>query len=71
MWCNKRKVFSFVKDKVEKRLHNWKNLYLSSARKENLIKIVLQCITNYVMGFFAALRPLCEIRENDEFLLMG
>ncbi|XP_043809044.1 uncharacterized protein LOC122722412 [Manihot esculenta] len=57
---NKRKVFSFVKDRLWKRLNSWKHRALSQAGKEVLLKTVLQALPNYVMSLFLLPRTLCD-----------
>lgn len=47
---NKKKSFSFIKDKVRKKLQRWKSMNLSKACKEMLIKSVAQFVPNCVMG---------------------
>lgn len=60
---NKKEILSFVKDKVWKRIHSWKNRMLSKAGKEVLIKTVLQAIPNYVMSLFLLPIGTCEELE--------
>ena len=45
-------TFSFLKDRVWKRLQGWKGRMLSRARKEVLIKAVAQSIPTYTLGYF-------------------
>ena len=49
---SKYQAFSFLKDKVWKKLQGWKGSMLSRARKEVLIEAVAQSIPTYTMGGF-------------------
>ena len=48
----KYQTFSFLMDRVWKKLQGWKGKLLSKARKEVLIKAVAQSIPTYAMEFF-------------------
>jgi hypothetical protein len=49
---SKEQTFSFIKDRVWKKISNWKNSFLSQAGKEVLLKAVIQAIPTYCMGVF-------------------
>ena len=53
-------TFSFLKDRVWKKLQGWKGKTLSRARKEILIKAVAQSIPTYTMGVFQLPAKLCD-----------
>ena len=53
-------TFSFLKDRVWKKLQGWKVKILSRAGKEILIKVVAQSIPTYTMSVFQLLVKLCE-----------
>ena len=53
-------TFSFLKDRVWKKLQGWKRKILSRAGKEILIKAVAQSIPTYTMNVFQLLVKLCE-----------
>ncbi|XP_075633692.1 uncharacterized protein LOC142606188 [Castanea sativa] len=53
-------TFSFLKDRVWKKLQGWKGKMLSRAGKEILIKTVAQSIPTYTMGVFQLPVKLCE-----------
>jgi hypothetical protein len=44
--------FKSIKDRIWKRLHDWKNKFLSQAGKEILLKAVIQTIPTYNMSIF-------------------
>lgn len=48
----KARSFKSLLDKVWTKISNQKNLYLSAAGKEKLIKAVLQAISTYIIGVF-------------------
>ena len=49
---SKYHTFSFIKDRVWKKLREWKGMMLSRAGKEVLIKAVAQAIPTYTMSVF-------------------
>ncbi|XP_058783149.1 uncharacterized protein LOC131657807 [Vicia villosa] len=49
---SKKATFSFVKDRIWKRINSWRGRYLSRAGKETMIKSVLQAIPTYIMSIF-------------------
>ena len=49
----KRKVFAFVKERVWKKTHGWKEKLLFRAKKEILIKSMLKSLLTYVMSVFS------------------
>ena len=59
----KNQTFSFLKDRVWKKLQGWKGLMLSRAGKEVLIKAVAQSIPTYTMGVFQLPKSLCDDLE--------
>ncbi|XP_042950104.1 uncharacterized protein LOC122282219 [Carya illinoinensis] len=53
-----------LKERVWKRIQNWKNGFLSKVGKEILIKAVLQAIPTYTMSVFKLPQRLCgEIEQ--------
>jgi hypothetical protein len=61
---SRTQAFKSIKDKVWNCLHNWKNKFLSQARKEILIKAVVQAIPTYCMSVFQLPRSLCKELHN-------
>jgi hypothetical protein len=49
---SKKAVFSFVMDRVWKKVKGWKERFLSRAGKETLIKAVAQAIPNYILSCY-------------------
>ncbi|GAU37962.1 hypothetical protein TSUD_269770 [Trifolium subterraneum] len=49
---SKKTIFSFIKDRIWKRINSWRGRALSKAGKEIMIKSVLQAIPSYVMSMF-------------------
>ena len=52
-------MFTFIRERVWKKTHGWKEKLLSRVGKEVLIKSVLQAIPTYVMSVFSLLSTLC------------
>jgi hypothetical protein len=53
------RAFRSIKDKVWKRLQDWKLTFLSQAGKEILLKAVVQAIPTYCMSVFKLPKTLC------------
>ncbi|CAJ2665105.1 unnamed protein product [Trifolium pratense] len=49
---SKKAIFSYIKDRIWKRINSWRGRALSKAGKEIMIKSVLQAIPAYVMSLF-------------------
>ncbi|GAU22925.1 hypothetical protein TSUD_326970, partial [Trifolium subterraneum] len=49
---SKKAIFSYIKDRIWKRINSWRGHALSKAGKEIMIKSVLQAIPSYVMSMF-------------------
>ena len=56
----KYQTFSYLKDRIWKKLQGWKGCLLSKAGKEVLIKAVTQAIPTYTMGVFQLPVKLCD-----------
>jgi len=57
---SKYHTFSFLKDRVWKKLQGWNGKILSRVGKEILIKVVAQSIPTYTMSVFQLPIKLCE-----------
>ena len=57
---SKYQAFSFLKERVWKKIREWKGKLLSRAGKEVLIKVVAQSIPTYTMGGFQLPVKLCD-----------
>ncbi|GAU48531.1 hypothetical protein TSUD_98640 [Trifolium subterraneum] len=49
---SKKAIFSYIKDRIWKRINSWRGRALSKAGKEIMIKSILQVIPSYVMSMF-------------------
>ncbi|KAK2373903.1 hypothetical protein QL285_074905 [Trifolium repens] len=49
---SKKSIFSYIKDRIWKRMNSWRGRALSKAGKEIMIKSVLQAIPSYIMSMF-------------------
>ena len=56
----KYQTFSYLKDRVWKKLQGWKGCLLSKVGKEVLIKAVAQAIPTYTVGVFRLPVKLCD-----------
>jgi hypothetical protein len=57
---SKVKAFNNIKEKVGKKLSNWRYKFLSQAGKEVLLKAVIQAIPTYCMSVFMLPASLCK-----------
>jgi len=57
---SKMQAFNSINSRVEKKLSNWKVKFLSQARREILLKDVVQAITTYCMSVFLLPQTLCK-----------
>lgn len=57
---SKSQTFSFLEDRVWKKIQGWKGQLLFKAGKEVLIKVVAQSIPTYTMGVFQLPVKLCN-----------
>jgi ribonuclease HI len=62
----KKEVFSYLKDRIWKRINSWRGRALSRAGKEIMIKSVLQAIPSYVMSVYVI--PDSIIRDIERML---
>ncbi|GAU48815.1 hypothetical protein TSUD_99870 [Trifolium subterraneum] len=68
---SKKAIFSFIKDRIWKRINSWRGRALSKAGKEIMIKSVLQAISSYVMSMFILPKSLIDdIEKNDQCFLV-
>jgi hypothetical protein len=52
--------FQAIKDRISKRINDWKNKFLSIVGKEILLKVVVQVIPTYNMSIFLLPKSLCK-----------
>lgn len=57
---SKRNTFAQLKERVSNKLAGWKEMLLSSAGKEILIKAVAQAVPTYTMSCFRLPDALCD-----------
>ncbi|CAH9095576.1 unnamed protein product [Cuscuta europaea] len=57
---NKKEIFGYIKEKVVQRIQRWNSRFLSRARREILLKTVLQAMPQYAMNVFLLPADLCE-----------
>ena len=57
---NKKRTFSYIKERVVHRLNGWKSKLLSHAGKELLIKVVAQSLPTYAMNCFLLPKTFCD-----------
>ena len=56
----KNHTFSYLKDRIWKKLQGWKGMMLSKASKKVLIKAVAQSIPTYTMSVIQLPMKLCD-----------
>ncbi|KAF5452148.1 hypothetical protein F2P56_027178 [Juglans regia] len=57
---SKYNTFMSIKERVWKKINNWKNIFLSASGKEILVKAVLQALSTYAMSVFKLPKRLCN-----------
>lgn len=60
---SKKRTFSFLKDKLRKKIEGWNVKCLSKAGKAILIQSVAQAVPSYVMSCFLIPKTLCQELE--------
>jgi len=60
MGRSRAQTFSYLKDRVWKRIQGWKEKLLSKAGKETLIKAIAQAIPSYAMACFDITKGLAD-----------
>jgi hypothetical protein len=69
---SKKATFSYIKDRIWKKMNSWRGRALSKAGKEIMIKSVLQAIPSYVMSMFILPSSfIADIEKNDKRILVG
>ncbi|GAU43489.1 hypothetical protein TSUD_91990 [Trifolium subterraneum] len=68
---SKKAIFSYIKDRIWKKINSWRGRALSKAGKEVMIKSVLQAIPAYVMTFNKAMvaKQVWNIVQNPDSLV--
>ncbi|KAI5427001.1 hypothetical protein KIW84_032431 [Lathyrus oleraceus] len=64
---SKKATFSFIKDRIGKKINSWNGRSLSKAGKEVMIKLVLQAIPSYIMGVFVI--PDAIVNDIEKMLI--
>lgn len=64
---SKKATFSFIKDRIGKKINSWNGRSLSKAGKEAMIKLVLQAIRSYIMGVFVI--PDAIVNDIEKMLI--
>ena len=62
---NIKVVFTYIKDKVWRRLCGWNHKLLSLTGKEIILKVVVQAIPSFVTSVFLLPISLCSELESD------
>ncbi|KAL0011121.1 hypothetical protein SO802_006229 [Lithocarpus litseifolius] len=57
---NKKASLRYIKERIESKLQGWKELLLSQAGREILLKAVIQAISTLAMSCFKLLATLCN-----------
>ncbi|KAL3530137.1 hypothetical protein ACH5RR_009459 [Cinchona calisaya] len=57
---SKCQILSYIKDKVDRRMQNWKGKFFSRAGKEVLLKSVILSIPKYTMACFKIPKKICK-----------
>jgi hypothetical protein len=60
---SRMREFKNLRDKVDKRLSDWKTKFLSKAGKKVLIKAVAQAIPTYSMSIFLLPKELNQLMQ--------
>ena len=62
MYLGKKRTetFSFIKEKLKKKIEGWQGKLLSSAGKELLIRVVAQALPSYAMSCFLLPKEFCD-----------
>jgi len=61
---SKTQIFSFIRDRIWKKLKCWKEKTLFRARREVLVTAVMQAILTYILGCFLLPKFLCDQIES-------
>ena len=49
----KDQAFGFVNDRIKNKLHSWRNKFLSSARKNVMLKVVIMAMSTYAKAYIS------------------
>lgn len=56
---SKQEALGYLKDKIWNKMSGWKNIYLSNAGKQILLKAVITVILTYAMALFKLSKTWC------------
>lgn len=63
---SKKATFSFIEDRIWKKINSWRGRSLSKEGNEVMIKLVLQDIPSYIMSIFVI--PYAIVNDIEKML---
>lgn len=57
---SKRQVFDFIKERIIKKISNWKTKFLSDVGKDVMLKSMVQTLPVYKMSCFKLPKGVCK-----------
>lgn len=59
----KKQSFIYIRERILKKIQGWKEKQLSQAKREILIKAIIQAMPTFTMNFFKLPKCLCDIES--------